>query len=81
MQEDSRLFVQEEADITVRGIFLRELLLGLRAPAKDAEANSRLHGVRLRGAIIKGEIDLSDCKGAAGIPLPPLLLEHCIIHE
>lgn len=81
VQEDSRLFVQEEADITVRGIFLRELLLGLRAPAKDAEANSRLHGVRLRGAIIKGEIDLSDCKGAAGTPLPPLLLEHCIIHD
>ncbi|BCT69152.1 hypothetical protein [Nitrosospira sp. NRS527] len=81
VQEDSRLFVQEEADITVRGIFLRELLLGLRTPAKDAEANSRLHGVRLRGAIIKGEIDLSDCKGTGGTPLPPLLLEHCIIHD
>ncbi|SHL77855.1 hypothetical protein SAMN05216428_10625 [Nitrosospira sp. Nsp11] len=80
-QEDSRLFVQEEADITVRGIFLRELLLGLRAPAKDAEATSRLHGVRLRGAIIKGEIDLSDCKGAGGTPLPPLLLDRCIIHD
>ena len=37
VQEDSRLFVQEEADITVRGIFLRELLLGFASPPpKDA---------------------------------------------
>jgi hypothetical protein len=77
----SRPFGQEEIDITVRGTFLRELLLGLRVPGGDAEQDSRLHGVRLRGAIIKGEIDLSDCKGVGGAPLPPLLLEHCIISD
>lgn len=77
----SNLFVQEEANITIRGAFLREFLLGLHPPATGAEQNLRLHGIRLRGAIIKGEIDLGDCTGMDGAPLPPLLLEHCIMSD
>jgi hypothetical protein len=73
------LRVSQQADVTVRGAFLRKLLLGLIPPRATAGHNPRTHGIRLRGAIISGEIDLSDCVGTKGSPLPPLLLEHCII--
>ena len=66
-------------NITVRGSFVRKLLLGLiRSPAVAGQ-DPRVGGVRLRGAVIKGEIDLSDCTGIRGAPLPPLLLEYCVI--
>ena len=72
----SLLSPQEQADITISGTFLRELLLGLRI-----KKNSPPKGVRLRGVIIDGELDLSDCTGRGGAPLPSLLLEHCIIRD
>lgn len=59
---------------TVRAGFLRTLLMG---------ANEgwpvQLTGVRIKGARIEGELDLSDCAGAGGAGLPALSLEHCEI--
>lgn len=72
---------REQPDITVQGSFIRKLLLGLISTSAVAPQNPRMYGVRLRGAIIKGEIDLSDCSGSGGAPLAPLLLEHCIIKD
>ncbi|PTR10009.1 hypothetical protein C8R32_10296 [Nitrosospira sp. Nsp5] len=70
----------QQAEITIHGGFLRKLLLNL--VNSHASMNPpRVYGVKLRGAIIKGEIDLSDCTGMNGAPLPPLLLERCVIHE
>lgn len=73
------LSASQQTDRTVEGAFLRKLLLGLISPPATAGHNPRMHGVRLQGAIIKGEIDLSGCTGMKGIPLPPLLLKRCII--
>lgn len=70
----------QQAEITIDGAFLRKLLLDLvNSPANTQ--NPRMYGVRLRGAIIEGEIDLSDCTGRQGASLPPLLLEDCIIRN
>jgi hypothetical protein len=70
----------QQADITIEGAFLRQLVLDLVAsPPPPPRKSPQMYGVRLRGAIIKGEIDLSDCTGWRGAPLPPLLLECCII--
>lgn len=71
----------QQAAVTVGGAFLRKLLLGLILPRAAAGHNPRMHGIRLQGAIITGEIDLRDCIGIEGEPLPPLLLERCIIHK
>ncbi len=87
-----RLFVATESDLhDYLTLFLgsilyhrtrelcKEILLGLiRSPAVAGQ-DPRVRGVRLRGAVIKGEIDLSDCTGIRGAPLPPLLLEYCVI--
>lgn len=76
---------QQRIDLTVDAALVRNLLLNLvDAPASSVKhrsilQNPHVRGVRLRRAVIKGEIDLSDCAGPEGAPLPPLLLENCII--
>ena len=74
------LSTRQQADITIDGAFLRKLLLDL-ANSRANTQKPRVYGVRLRGAIIKGKIDLSDCSGRGIAPLPPLLLECCIIRD
>lgn len=61
---------------TVRAGFLRKLLLELD-PAWPVQAS----GVRLRGARIEGELDLSACAGSGDRGLPSLRLEACDIPE
>lgn len=56
----------------VRAGFLRKLLLRL-----DAAWPVQAPGVRIRGARIEGDLDLSDCAGGSG--LPALALEGCDI--
>jgi hypothetical protein len=67
----------------VRAIFLRRLLLGLSAPEGGDRSPSlpRIAGVRVRGAYIEGKLDLSDCTGPEGTPLPALALEECDIPD
>jgi hypothetical protein len=60
----------------VRAGFLRKLLLRLD-PAWPVQAP----GVRIRGARIEGELDLSACAGAGDAGLPALRLEACDIPE
>jgi hypothetical protein len=67
----------------LRASFLRRLILGL---VLDEECEglplpALLAGVRVRGAYIEGSLDLSDCAGLNGSPLPPLLLEGCEIPD
>ncbi len=58
---------------TVRAELIREILLGLN----DKHGVPR--GVWLRGAFIEGVLDLRDCVGVGGVPLPPLVLQQCVI--
>lgn len=59
----------EGAKPVVRAGFLRKLLLRLD-PAWPVQAP----GVRIRGARIEGDLDLSDCAGGAGLPALALVL-------
>src|SRR6476646_5992775 len=47
------------------------------SPAAFAPIPVAAAGLRLRGAIIRGVIDLSSCAGPGGAPLPALVLDEC----
>lgn len=61
---------------TVRAGFLRMLLMGV-----NEGWPVQLTGVRIKGARIEGQLDLSDCAGAGGAGLPALALEGCEIES
>ena len=58
----------------VEAAFLRGLLLGTYGDGPQPPL-----GVRLRGVVIEGCLDLRDCCGAGDPGLPPILLRHCIL--
>jgi len=58
----------------VRAGFLRKLLLRL-----DPSWAIRAPGVSIRSAQIEGVLDLTDCSGIEGAPLPPIVLIECEI--
>ncbi|MBL8536157.1 MAG: hypothetical protein JNM59_02000 [Hyphomonadaceae bacterium] len=60
----------------VRAGFIRKLMLEL-----DPTWTVQAPGVRLRGARVEGELDLSGCSGAGDRGLPALVLEQCEIPE
>jgi hypothetical protein len=63
----------KKAAVTIRGEWLREILLTAATPGK------RIQALRLKGAVIEGVIDLRDCSNADGGSLPPFLLERCVL--
>ena len=63
-------------NVSVSASLLRDLLLGTASVLGDCPAPL---GVRIRGAVIEGVLDLQDCCGSDGRGLPPLLLERCRI--
>lgn len=60
--------------VTIKGGFLREILLTASTPA------NRIQALRLRGAIIEGVIDLRDGSNLEGGSLPPILLDQCVLN-
>ena len=68
-----------QVGVSVDAALLRALMLGVLPLAPDERHGLRTQGIRLRGAILEGVLDLRDCAGNEGGPLPPLLLEKCII--
>ncbi|MDX2104372.1 MAG: hypothetical protein SF002_17740, partial [Alphaproteobacteria bacterium] len=56
-------------------------MLGLEAESNDVgdptEVTITAAGVRIKGATIKGKLDLADCSGIGGEGLPALMLEGC----
>jgi uncharacterized protein YjbI with pentapeptide repeats len=75
-------FILDEAlpanDRLLRAAMLRRLILGtLRLPEQIGITQLAPGGIRLRGAIIEGTLDLSDGREPQGSPLPPILLENC----
>jgi hypothetical protein len=63
----------EDAVITIRGEFLREILLTAPTPGE------RILALRLKGAVIEGVIDLCDSSNIDGGNLPPILFEQCVL--
>ncbi|MGA3004123.1 MAG: hypothetical protein ABSE20_20615 [Acetobacteraceae bacterium] len=63
----------------VRATVVRSLLLG-EIPQGAGSASSGMAGVRISGARIVGELDLSDC-ARPGTGLPTLELQNCCIPE
>jgi hypothetical protein len=71
---------------TIKGEIIRNLIIGLPLPEKANEPESALvsykvanNGVRIKGAYIKGTIDISDCFGSEGNGCPLLSFEECIL--
>lgn len=67
----------EEVDgyfISVEAIFLRDALLGCYADTVGS-----IKAIRLRSIKITGILDLRDCSGPEGTPLPPIILDQCIL--
>jgi uncharacterized protein YjbI with pentapeptide repeats len=60
----------------IAGSFIRDILVG-GMPAHSP--HSYTFGVRLCGAYIQGPIDLCEGRNAEHGPLPPLLLENCVL--
>lgn len=58
----------------VEATFLRSLLLGTYGDGQQPPL-----GVRLRGVVVEGCLDLRDCCGTGDSGLPPILLRHCIL--
>jgi len=67
------------SEYCIKADYIRSLLLGITPPLPGKPNNKRVQAVKLRGAIIDGFLDLEDCSGPDGTPLPPLLLENCIL--
>ncbi len=59
---------------TIRAAFLRNLYLQLCR-------SDTPWGLRVQGARIEGPLDLKDCTGVEGTPLPPLEIMNCDIHD
>lgn len=63
--------VEKNPEKTIEADFIRKVLLGLAT-------DKPIVGVFIRGAIIKGKLDLRDAS-AKGFTLPPLRLDDCLI--
>lgn len=68
----SKSLPSRDTGTVVEAAFLRELLLGVGGEPERPLA------VRLRGVVIRGQLDLRDCSGPGGSGLPPLLLSDCL---
>jgi hypothetical protein len=74
---------ESDGRLRLRAKFLRQLLLSMPVTGNSCGTAQQAlaAGIRVRGAHIEGKLDLTDCAGAGGMPLPPLLLEACDIPE
>lgn len=69
----------------IKSEVIRNLIAGLPLPKEVNNAASTLiqykiaNGIRIKGAYIKGVIDISDCHGPDGNGCPLLLLEECVL--
>jgi hypothetical protein len=78
---DATIFPNESDPPILRAAFLRHLLLGL--PTNSVVMPSVVHqsGMRVTNAVVEGRLDLSDCSGPGGGPLPPIALERCALPD
>lgn len=77
----SREGYDDAAKPPVEAAFIRALMLGLATDGDGNKLEVRMPGVRIRGATVRGPLNLVDCSGAGGNGLPALALEQCDLPE
>jgi hypothetical protein len=79
---DLKLETGARPDTEIRAELIRHLMLGLPVETEQGPVVQRnLAGVRIKGAIIEGSLNLADCTCVGSAPLPALVLESCTITD